>query len=383
MSDTQWKLSGAVGNVELPENLDPQHMTQGVGFPLRTVAGVPPVDTGDTINPDTVDSDSDFMTFYKEGWQQGKAYTAGSVVTNGLFTMVANKLTFDNPYPTPDGNPTFTIPAFAPTTQSNTSVVTSGHQWTLTEDTLIDEVRVWVPSISATTFYKVTLLIQVPGQVDPSGVTFDNPLLVPGEFTIVSKTLYLLPVGTVLTAVLEAIETAGGNTVQGQWQRVLEGIGVPGAGQWRTDASRIEIRVSKIDENANDRSTDLGTVGIDTTVLIVETADATRNLSLTVTGPAIDQGTAFLYPCVKTGQGLNGEPRNNQSTSMTFEVPTVLVTEYSEELLGLADTSWATVVPFLEFNGVDQSPVADTAFGVDVEGEITVFSNDWDVFSGP
>ena len=297
--------------------------------------------------------------------------------------MIANKLTFDQPFPQPDGNPSFTIPAFAPSTETDTSVVASGHQWTLTENTLIDTIRVWVPSISATTFYKVTVFVQLPGQLSPSAATIDNPVLTAGEFTIVSKNLQLLPTGTIVTVILEAIETAGGNTVAGVWQRVGDGIGVPGAGQWRTDVGRIELRVSKLDSNALDRSVDLGTIGIDTTVSIIEQNDALRSMTMLVTAPGIDQGTSFLYPCVKTGQGALGEPRNNQSTSMTFEVPTVLITEYSEELAGLADTSWATVVPFLEFDAVDQSPAADTAFGVDIEGEITIFSEDWDVFSGP
>ncbi len=232
------------------------------------------------------------------------------------------------------------------------------------------------------TFYKVTILIDAPG-FPTVGRTLDNPLLVPGEFTTVSLQLDLLPTGTIITALIEAIETAGGNTVVGVWQRIGDGIGVPAAGQWRTDVGRIELRVSILDSNAADRSIDLATIGIDTTVSIIEQNDALRSMTLLITAPGIDQGTAFLYPCVKTGQGALGEPRNNQSTSMTFEVPTVLVTEYSEELAGLAAPAWATVVPFLQFSGVDQSPAADTAFGVDMEGDITTFSLDWDVFSGP
>jgi len=62
-------------------------------------------------------------------------------------------------------------------------------------------------------------------------------------------------------------------------------------------------------------------------------------------------------------------------------VPIPQPTEYAEELAGLANPAWATVAPILEFNGVGQSPAADTAFGVDIEAEITNFSEDWDVVS--
>jgi hypothetical protein len=62
-------------------------------------------------------------------------------------------------------------------------------------------------------------------------------------------------------------------------------------------------------------------------------------------------------------------------------VPIAQPTEYAQELAGLADPAWATVTPFLEFNGVDQTPAADTAFGVDLEADITTFNPDWSVMS--
>ena len=295
--------------------------------------------------------------------------------------MVANKLTFEQPYPLPDGNPSFTIPAFAPLTQTDTSVVRSGHQWTLTEDTLIDIVQVWVPSISATTFYKVTYTALLPGASSVIGATIDNPLLVPGAFTIVSKAPTIYPAGTILTVLLEAIETSGGNAVQGVWRKQNDGAGSPSSGQWRTNGGRTQFRCNKTDQNSLDRTSDLADVNIDTTVVIVQSDDSNKSLNLLITGPPVDEGINFLWPCLKTGEGDGGEPDQNKDDSLTFDIPIVLITEYSEELTGLANPAWATVVPFLTFAGVDQSPAADTAFGVDIEGEITVFSEDWDVFS--
>ena len=381
MSNTQWKLSGATGEVETGEEFDPQFMTQGVGFPLRSVEGVPPQDTGDIFNPDTIDTDNVFMTYYRNGWEQGKAYASGAVVANGIWTMIANKLTFAQPYPQPDGDPTFTIPAFAPTTETDSSVVTSGHQWTLTEDTLIDIIRVWVPSVSATTFYKITFGFLLPGASSPIVSTIDNPVLTAGEFTVVSKQPNLLPSGTIITVILEAIETSGGQNIQGVWRRQGDGIGAPTTGQWRIDATRTILRVNKVDFNSLNRGLELADVGIATTVRAVQSDASDKSLDLLITSVGIDQGVDFQWDCLKTGEGVGGEPDSNKNDNLAFDVPTILVTEYSEELAGLAAPAWATVVPFLEFGGVDQSPLADTAFGVDMEGDITVFNPDWDVFS--
>jgi len=95
--------------------------------------------------------------------------------------------------------------------------------------------------------------------------------------------------------------------------------------------------------------------------------------------PPIDQGTYFEYAVVLQEQGEGGVPVG--TTTMTATVPIAQATEYAEELTGLADPAWATVAPVLEFDGVAQSPAADTAFGVDLGAEITVFSEDWDVMS--
>lgn len=385
MPDTDFSIGGNPQGARDPNDpsvLRPQRLLQGIGFPLRDIIGVPPRDTGDFLNPETL-AGGPPMQFLRQGWVQGLGHPAGSALTNGIWAMVANTLTFDQPYPRTDGNPSFTLPAFAPLTETDTSVVTSGQQWTLTADTLVDVIRVWVPSISATTFYKITMTALLPGASSPIAFTIDNPLLTPGEFTIVSKSPNLYPAGTVLTGILQAIETSGGNAVQGVWRKQGDGTGVTSTGQWRTDGGRVLLRVNKTDQNSLDRGSDLADVGIDSTLNIVQSDDSNKSLSLLITTTPTDAGTDFIWSCVKTGEGDGGEPDNNKDDSLTFDIPIVLITEYSEELGGLANPAWATVVPFLEFGGVDQSPLADTAFGVDIEGEITVFSPDWDVFSGP
>ena len=51
MSDTQWRLSGAMGDVapqpNVPVDVKRQMMTQGIGFPPRPVDNVPPQDSGE------------------------------------------------------------------------------------------------------------------------------------------------------------------------------------------------------------------------------------------------------------------------------------------------------------------------------------------------
>lgn len=378
-SNNLWRIAGALGVPVDPTQGGGQEevMTQGLGFPLRPIANVPPPDFDDVT--DQV-AEGVFMQFHTEGWEQGKFYTAGSTLTNGIFTMVANKLTLADPFPVPDGNPTFTLPAFAPSAEVNTSVIYSGHTWTFTENVLIKSFRVWVPTLSLNSHYRMIVVTTFPG-ASPQTEVIEEPVLAAGEWTVIALLNRLVPAGTTVLAFVDAYESNVGVPLVSPWDRNSDGATAPTTGGYMTTADRLQFRIDKTDSNGVDREAGLATIGINASIIITEQDQSSRNESFITNSVAQDMGTYFLWDVSKTGQGAGGQPRANRLSTVVLDTPTVIATGYAEELAGLADPAWATVVPFLEFDGVDQSPASDTAFGIDVEAEITVFSPDWDVFS--
>ncbi len=381
MTDVSFRLSGGVTEELTPEQLREsgvQVIPQGIGFPDAPVANAPSEELGEVLNPDTMAIGA-FMQFMSDGWEEGKAHPRGSVCTNGIFSMVANKLTLGDPFPTPDGDPTFTIPAFAPTTESDESVVYSGHIWTLTESVLAKTINVWVTQLTVDTNYRVIVVVTAPG-ADPVTTVIDDPLLTVGAFKTVALMNRLLIAGTTIAIFIDALNSGANNQVTGGWNYSgQDNTAAPAQSGWNQDNARTIVRISKIDLDFTDRSAELLGIIVNSTLQFADTSNPNAFDLYRVTGNPTDAGTFISYPVVLQEQGEGGVPLG--VTTLTADVPIAQATEYAQELAGLADTAWATVVPILEFDGVSQSPVSTTAFGVDLEAEITVFSEDWDVLS--
>ena len=378
-SNNEWRIAGALGIQPDPTETGGQQevMTQGLGFPLRPIANGPAPDFDDVT--DQV-AEGVFMQFHTQGWEQGKVYTAGATLTNGIFTMVANKLTLADPYPVPDGDPTFTLPAFAPSNEVNTSVIYSGHTWTFTENVLLKSFRVWVPSLSINSHYRMVVVTTFP-DADPQTEVIEEPILAAGEWTTIALLNQLVPAGTTVLAFIDAYESNVGVPLVSPWDRNTDGATAPTTGGYITTADRLQFRIDKTDSNGVDRGAGLAVIGINASIIITEQDQNSRNETFITNTVAQDMGTYFLFGIVKTGQGAGGQPRANRISTVVLDTPTVISTGYAEELAGLANPAWATVAPFLQFDGVDQSPASDTAFGIDASAEIAVFSPDWDVFS--
>ena len=380
MTDTNFRLSGGViGEVTTLQKREEglQVINQGIGFQDRIVSNVPPDQLDDIINDDTTASGA-FMQFMSQGWEEGKFHTRGSVVTNGIFTMVANVLTLEQPFPQPDGSPTFTIPAFAPLTETDSSVVYSGHTWTFTENVLVKTLRIWVTELTATTNYRVVAIKDVGGFITTT--VMGEPVLTADAFTVVAQLNELIVAGTILTVYIDALNSGADQEVTGGWNFTgQDNVTPPVVSSWNHDNANVILRIAKIDLDLVDRELELEGIIANSSILFADTNNPAAFNQYRTTGAPVDAGTYIQYPVVLQQQGEGGVPLG--VTTMTATIPIPLPTEYAEELTGLADPAWATVVPFLQFDGVDQSPVSTTAFGVDLEAEITVFSEDWDVLS--
>ena len=381
MTDVSFRLSGGVTpeyTVEESRELGFQVIPQGIGFQDVPVSNAPSEELGDALNSETMASGA-FMQFMNQGWEEGKFHPRGSVVTNGLFTMVANILTLENPFPQPDGNPSFTLPAFTPTTQSNLSVIYSGHVWTFTENVLVKTLRVWVPQLTVDTNYRIVVVKSVLGS-DPVTTVIDDPLMTANQWTDIAFLNDLVVAGTTLAVFIDVLNSGGSNEVTGGWNYTgQDNIAAPAAQSWNQNNARTLLRIDKTDLDSADRTAELTGIITNSTIQFADTSNPNAFDIYRTTGAPVDQGTYIEYPVVLNSEGEGGVPVG--TTTMTATVPIAQATEYAEELAGLADPAWATVAPILEFDGVDQAPAADTAFGVDLEAEITVFSEDWDVMS--
>ena len=381
MTDVSFRLSGGVTEELTPEQLREsgvQVIPQGIGYQDVPVANVPGEDLGEVLNPDTVAIGA-FMQFMAQGWVEGLAHPRGSVVTNGIFSMVANKLTLGDPFPKPDGDPTFTIPAFSPTTESDTSIVYSGHVWTLTENVLAKTINIWVTQLTQDTHYRIIIVVTPPGG-GPVTSVIDDPVLVVDEFTTVALLNNLMIAGTTIRIFIDALNSGASNEVTGGWNYSgQDNVAAPLPGGWNQNNARTLVRISKTDLDSTDRSAELLGIIVDSTLQFADTSNPNAFDLYRVTANPTDGGSFISYPVVLQEQGEGGVPIG--TTTLTATIPISQATEYAQELAGLADTAWATVLPILEFDGVSQAPLADTAFGVDLEAEITVFSEDWDVLS--
>jgi hypothetical protein len=381
MTDVSFRISGGVTpeyTVEEMRESGIQVIPQGIGYQDVPVANVPSEELGEVLNPDTVAIGA-FMQFMSQGWEEGKAHPRGSVVTNGIFSMVANKLTLAQPYPTPDGNPTFTLPAFTPTTQTDTSVIYSGHVWTFTESVLVKTLRIWVTQVTPDTNYRVVIVKSVLGS-DPVTTVIEEPILTAGQWSNIAFLNDLVVAGTTLLVYIDGLNSGGSNEVTGGWTyNGQDNVSAPARGGWNQNNARTTLRIDKIDLDGTDRATELDGIIPDSVIVFADTDNPSAFDQYRTKSAPVDSGTYVEYEVVLQEQGEGGVPLG--TTTMTADVPIAQPTEYAEELAGLADPAWATVAPFREFNGVDQTPAADTAFGVDLEAEITVFSEDWDILS--
>jgi hypothetical protein len=375
MSDTKWRISGGLGVPDLPG----QVMTQGLGFPLRPVDGVPPPDTGDQFDDLNV-AEGIFMQWVGP-YIAGPIYPTGSVVLDEDWTMIANQPTVTKPAPQPVGDPTWSlpdVPAFI--TESDLSVVYSGHIYTFIESGWVRQLRMWVPDLSATTNYRVT----VTDITDPNNkkdLVVEEPVLTAGEWNVVRFSQQIVRAGTIYRVLLDALDSGADTVVSGGWR--CDGIvnnGAPGAQGWNRRGSNDIIRIDKTDLDSTDRTSELAGMGPNTSVQFSETVDPNFSITFRVNADPVDLGTYFEYLVTLLSIGPSGVPVAGNTTTMTADVPVAQLTKYVELAASLPTPVWATVTSFLEFDGVDQGGTGNS-YGVDLEFDEAVINPEWDIMS--
>jgi hypothetical protein len=375
MSDTKWRLSGGLGE---PEEAA-QVMTQGLGFPLRPVDGVPPQDSGELLEGIDI-AEGRFMQ-WMGAYQPGLLYPTGSVVLDGEWTMISNVPTVTKPAPEPVGDPTWSLgdtPAFV--TESNLSVVYSGHIYGFNSGGWVSALRVWVPELSATTNYRIV----VTDITDPNAlynIVQEEPVLVAGEWTVVRLAQRIVRAGDIWEVKLDALNSGADTVVAGGWGNGgVVNNGAPASQNWNRRGANDLIRIDKFDLDGTDRTSELSGMGPNTNVQFVQTDDPNYSITYRVDSGPTDFVTYFEYRTTLQSVGPSGAPATGAVTTMTADVPIAQLTKYVEVVGSVPTPSWATVLGFLAYDGVDQV-IGSASYGVDLEFDAAEINTEWDLVS--
>ncbi len=383
MTDVSFRLSGGVTpeyTVEEARESGIQVIPQGIGYQDVPVSNTPPEGTGDILDDETVASGA-FMQFMSDGWEAGKLHPRGSVVTDGEWTMVANDLTLDSPFPVPQGDDEFGVGTWVPTTQNDESVIYSGHRYTFTGPVWGKKLNVWVTELTVDTNYRIVIVTQYPDKPATTSI-LEGPVLAENQWVTVALFNTLIPAGTDLLVYIDALNSGGSQSVTGGWSYTgQDNVAAPVRGGWNQNNARNILRIDKFDLDGTDRTSELLGIGLNSTIQFANTDNPNAfDLYRVRSEPPIDQGTYIQYEVVLQQQGEGGV--NQGTTTMTATIPIAQPTQYAQELGVVPTYTGPPVVAegFLQFDGVDQGGQANT-YGIDVEFESTEFSDDWDILA--
>lgn len=368
---SSWRLSGGIG---APEEERPV-MTQGLGFPLRPVDGVPNPEDEDLLVGVPI-AKTQFMQ-WAGAYSAGLLYPEGSVVVDEGWQMIASRATLDKAAPVSAGSPAWTMadtPAWS--TEQTSAVVYSGVYIEVAVGGWINGLRVSVPELSGSTNYRI-VIIDVTDPNLPIYSTIEEPVLDLVTWTVISTFEKIVVAGDKFFVYLDSLNTGGSTPVTGGWSYAGSSNNAsPPAQGWNHHSQQNLLRIDKTDLDGTDRSSELAGMIPGTNIQFAETVEASRSYTYFTTGAATDEGTFFSYPVNLSSTGAGGAPREGVTT-MIADVPVAQSTQYVELPGGAPAVTWGTVTGFLQYDGVDQGGDAN-GYGVDIYFDEATISPDWE-----
>jgi hypothetical protein len=189
--------------------------------------------------------------------------------------------------------------------------------------------------------------------------------------------------GTILEVRLDVLDSGATTVTNHPWTRTINSQSVdPGARFWNRDNQNAILRMNTLDNDSVDQSTDLDTVTLDTLFRMEEDGNPANFIEYRVT--SIVAGSPNYEWLVDVNlASAEGGPEIGDLTNVVQTVPVPSATQFVQLAAQWPANNpvWATLVGFLEFNGVLQSGTDDDAFGVDVQFVEGIISDDWDLMS--
>ncbi len=316
-------------------------------------------------------------------WLPGQLYAENTMATDGQWTMVSVRETYDRPAPQPVGNPAYalpTSPSFA--IESSASVVHSGHLYEFLESGWVKRLRVYVAELSADTNYRV-VMIDVTDPANPVVNFIEESILIENQWATVAIAHRPVLAGTKWLIYLDALDSGASTLINGGWgYGGSTQSGTPATQLWSKNNQNTRIRINKTDLDSTFRGTELLSVVPDSSISIVQSSNSAAFITVTVIESPIDLGTAVEYVVVP--QDIGAAFTSLAACNIQIEIPIPATTEYVEIADHWASTdtpTWASISGYLALNGVVQPSTENNAYGVDIQFQKAYVSPNWDYIS--
>ena len=318
---------------------------------------------------------------WRNKWIDG-TYYIHDVVTDGSYLMTANKETTDRPAPQPTGAPAFIMPE-GPlwNVLQYTGSVFSGMHIGVPAGQLIEvqAVRIWVQNISADAHYQLVIYDAIADRFI-IGDSFDGDILqAPGWVTRDVDPFFITDADDFFVLTHNS-NSAGTTDFNHPWVRganTNQDVN-PGAGNWTRDNQNQRLRISTTDDDATDRSTELGAVVPGTIIQLQDEADLNAYEQYEVID-VTDLGTWFLFDVLFLDVGTSGNPTIGLTQQVYFEVPIAAPTDY----VTLTDhfLNSPNVGGYLAFDSAIGGTDTDDGYGIDIQLQQFSASDDWDLMA--
>jgi hypothetical protein len=319
--------------------------------------------------------------YWRGAYDPAVLYNYQDVVRDGNWLMVANKQTQDRPAPQPIGEAINEYTA-APVWNENsyTGVVVAGYEYELLKNGWLSEVEIYVPELSDSYNYRI-IIINVTDPEEPVAEVIDDPLLTENDWRTVKLTNYLVGAGSKFRVLIDVLNSGSATIVTGGWtyNGSSQIITVPASAGWTKNNDNDTIRIDKTDLDATDRSTELMSFITGTEIQFASTAAPVNTKSFYVVGPPLDAGTYVEYSVSLIAEV--GIFPADTPTTLNANIPAPQPTKFVDSVdffVANPPRDWCAITPILELNGVPQSAIENTAFGVRLTFQEATSSDDWD-----
>ena len=314
-----------------------------------------------------------------KGLWTSQTYYPHEMSRDGDWTGIANTTTSERLAPQDVGNVLSSIDqTLTPTNESNVSIVTVVHKYTLAKNGYVKGLQVRAPAWTLDAVTKVTITNEATGE---SNVINDPILSVDDEWVTLNVSNSFVTVGQIFSVTFEYYTSTPGSNVSGGWTSLLS-AGAPANNQIAIDnlITPTVISFSHLDLDNGSRGTELDGVVIGSIIHLTETADTTRNLRCEVT--SVNTAPSG-YTTYTVNQVTNGPKELRTAVTLTcdIDIPISTASEYTTfPNLWATNSPFATVTSELYYDGIEQTNTND-AYGINVLLQEAYISPDWDIIS--
>ncbi len=301
--------------------------------------------------------------YWRGKWVEGD-YLLNDVVTDGRFTMIANKGTNDRAAPQPIGQPVFLYDGTLSDVSDTVKQIIFGTRYIFPYTLLFNKWRIYT---------KIGFTYDVFTVIDPGGANIVDQVY---NFTAttdgwqeVSSSTVVVPSGSTVDIIAVTSETASTPTTwEGDWDySTPNNVILPTAGEITHSNKDLDhLNIHKTDDNGGDRGTELEALTIGDVIV-------TGNMRWTIQ-QIDDNGNYMTFqvsPATQISDGVK---------TFTFETVTATPIETGVEIdANLGETQMRGL--FIADGSYESITADDNQYGIDIMLQEIVASEDWEVVS--